>query len=251
MDNRDKLAVIILAAGRGKRMKSPLQKVLHRVAGKTMVRRVVETARTLEPEKILVIVGHQAENVRRELAGCGVCFVEQGAPLGTGHAVAQTAGLLRDYRHDILVMCGDTPLMRPETLAGLRAAHHESGAAATVMTTELHCPAGYGRIRRNGAGEVESIIEESDAGPEEKMIREINSGVYLFHAPKLFDNLQRVRPDNAKGEYYLTDIIRILRSRGEPVAAFRAAQPNEVLGINTPGELAHAAEILKTGPGHG
>lgn len=239
----EKTTVVILAAGRGTRMKSPLQKVLHPVGGRAMITHTVDAAHALHPEKVIVVVGHQREEVGAALAGRKVTLAVQDQPRGTGDAVARTAPLLRDYAHEVLIMCGDTPLLRPATLRALLAAHRAAGAAATVMTTRLTEPAGYGRISRNGRGDLERIIEESDADPAQRRIDEVNSGVYVFAAGRLFDCLEKIRPDNAKGEYYLTDVIGILRDAGERVAAFRAEQPEEVLGINTREELARADRL--------
>ena len=240
----DNFCVVILAAGKGARMKSSVQKVLHTIFGKPMISHIVEIVQGLNPDKILVVVGHQKEAVKKNLAGNGVEFAEQPKPLGTGDAVKQTQKILKDYRGDILVLCGDTPLLQTKTLKSLLKLHRRKQPAATILTALLEKPFGYGRIKRNGNGEVEAIVEEIDARPAEKKIKEINSGVYLFSAPKLFRSLSLVKPDNVKGEYYLTDAIRILRSSGERIGAHLAEEPEEVLGVNTPADLKIAQRIL-------
>ena len=225
-------------------MKSSVQKVLHTIFGKSIISHILEIVQSLDPDKTLVVVGHQKEAVKKNLTGNGVEFVEQLKPLGTGDAVKQTGKILKDYRGDVLVLCGDTPLLQTKTLKSLLKLHRQKKPAATILTALLKNPFGYGRIKRNSAGEVEAIVEEADARPEERRIKEINSGVYLFSAPKLFRNLSRVKPDNVKGEYYLTDAIRILRDSGERIAACLAKEPEEVLGVNTPEDLKIAQRIL-------
>lgn len=242
----DNLCVVILAAGKGTRMKSSVQKVLHTIFGKSMISHIVEIVQGLDPDKILVVIGHQKEAVKKNLTRNGVEFVEQLKPLGTGDAVKQTGKILKDYRGNILILCGDTPLLQTKTLKSLLELHQQKQPAVTILTALLKNPFGYGRIKRNGTGEVEAIVEEVDARPEERRIKEINSGVYLFSAPKLFRSLSLIKPDNVKGEYYLTDAIRILRDRGERVAACIVKEPEEVLGVNTPADLEIARQILIT-----
>jgi UDP-N-acetylglucosamine diphosphorylase/glucosamine-1-phosphate N-acetyltransferase len=225
-------------------MKSSVQKVLHTIFGKSMIYHIVEIVQNLNPDKILVVVGHQKEAVKKELARPGVVFVEQLKPLGTGDAVKQTEKILKNYRGNILILCGDTPLLQTKTLNSLLKLHRQKKPAVTILTALLKNPFGYGRIKRNGADEVAAIVEEADARPEERRIKEINSGVYLFSAPKLFRSLSRLKPDNVKGEYYLTDAIRILRNSGEHVAACLVKKPEEVLGVNTPADLEIARQTL-------
>jgi len=237
-------SVVILAAGKGARMKSSVQKVLHTIFGKSMISHIVEIVQSLDPDKILVVVGHQKEAVKKNLTRNGVEFVEQLKPLGTGDAVKQTEKILKNYQGDILILCGDTPLLQAKTLKSLLKLHRRKQTAVTILTARLKNPFGYGRIKRNNTGEVEAIVEETDARPEERRIKEINSGVYLFSAPKLFRSLSLVKPDNVKGEYYLTDAIRILRDSGERIAACLAKEPEEALGVNTPADLEIAQQIL-------
>ena len=225
-------------------MQSSVQKVLHTIFGKSMISHIVEVVQGLNPDKILVVVGHQGEAVKKNLTGNNVEFVEQLKPLGTGDAIKQTRGALKDYRGDILILCGDTPLLQSKTLKSFLELHRQKQPAVTILTTFLKNPFGYGRIKRNGTGEVEASVEEADARPEEKQIKEINSGVYLFSAPKLFRSLSLVKPNNVKGEYYLTDAIRILRNSGERIGACLAEKSEEVMGVNTPFELKIAQQIL-------
>ncbi|HNQ35794.1 MAG TPA: NTP transferase domain-containing protein [bacterium] len=238
------LCVIILAAGKGTRMKSDLQKVLHQLLGKPMIHHLVEEVRRLEPVKVLVVVGHQKEEVMQRLEGLPVEFVEQTEMRGTGDAVRRAVERLPGYAGEILVLCGDSPLLRSETLLKLLELHRREGPAATLLTARLENPTGYGRIKRNGTGLVEAIVEQADATDEERRITEVNSGVYVFAAPRLFETLPGLRPDNAKGEYYLTDVIKFLRTAGERVAAQVVADPSEILGVNTPEELERARQIL-------
>ena len=237
-------SVVILAAGKGTRMKSSVQKVLHTIFGKSMISHIVEITQSLNPDKTLVVVGHQKEAVKKNLTRNGVEFVEQLKPLGTGDAVKQTGKILKDYRGNVLILCGDTPLLQAKTLKSLLKLHRQKQPAVTILTALLKNPFGYGRIKRNGTGEIEAIVEEADAQPAEKRIKEVNSGVYLFSAPKLFRSLSLVKPNNVKGEYYLTDAIRILRNSGERIAACIAKEPEEVLGVNTPADLEIARHIL-------
>ncbi len=209
-----------------------------------MVAHIVGVAQRLRPDKVLVVVGHQKERVKRELATNNVEFVEQTVPLGTGDAVRRTEKILKGFKGDLLILCGDTPLLRPETLQNLVALHRKEAPAATILTAFLKDPTGYGRIKRNGSGEVLAIVEEADATPEERLIKEVNSGVYLFSAPQLFSVLAEIKPDNAKGEYYLTDAIHILRKRGQRVVAWATGEPKEILGVNSPEELEIAQKIL-------
>jgi len=239
------LRVIILAAGKGTRMKSRLPKVLHRVFGAPMVYYVIRAAETLSPEEIVLIVGYRKEQVTRAVSGQNVFFVEQAEPRGTGDAVNRVRPRFDGYAGDVLVMCGDVPLVRSETLRRLLDVHRADQPAVTVLTAVLENPHGYGRIMRNGSGLLENIVEEADANEAQRATREVNSGVYIFHGPKLFDALAEIRPDNAKGEYYLTDAVRILRARGERVAARDFGSPEEIAGVNTREELRKARAVLK------
>ena len=239
-------AAVVLAAGLGTRMRSRQAKVLHRVGGKSLIEWVASTATgLLAAEKVFLVVGHQAEQVRRTLDRAGVRFLHQEQQLGTGHAVLIGREELSAAAPRLLVLYGDTPLVRSETLAELMRRHMEAGAAATVLTTRLDDPTGYGRIVRGASGDVEAIVEEKAATPAQKAISEINSGIYCFETGPLFEHLARVRPDNPPGEYYLTDVIGALVAGGLPVATSTLDDAAEVLGINTRVDLAQVDEILR------
>lgn len=234
--------VLILAAGKSTRMKSDTPKVLHKVAGVHVLRWVLEQAATLQPSKTVVIVGHGAERVRKAATDWpGIEFATQEPQLGTGHAVMQARKQLEGHQGEVCVLCGDVPLIRPDTLAGLRNAHN--GATATVLTTELADPTGYGRIVRDTGGNVGAIVEHRDLTKGQERIREINSGTYFFDAQALLACLDKLKADNAQKEYYLTDVIRLLAESGKRVTAHLCADPREVLGINTRKDLA-ACDVI-------
>ena len=238
------LAIIILAAGKGTRMKSDLPKVLHVLGGRPMIAYVLDAARSLEPDRLVVVVGHRAEEVRQRLDGEDMVWVVQEPQLGTGHAVLQTAGPLRGFDGNVVVLSGDAPLVRASTLERLSLEHRRAGAAATVLTATAADPYSYGRIVRGSAGEFLRIVEERDASESERRIREVNSGIYCFASMPLFRALGEVRADNSKAEYYLTDVIAILKSQDGIVQAVDLADFQEIRGINTADELAQAESRL-------
>ncbi|NTU96427.1 MAG: NTP transferase domain-containing protein [Chlorobiaceae bacterium] len=239
------LAVIIMAAGKGTRMKSDLPKVLHQANGRPLVDYVIDTALALEPWKTILVVGHLAELVRQATVQYTVTTVLQEPQLGTGHAVMQAEHELRDFHGDVLILSGDAPLVRTETLHELIALHRTRKAAATVLTAELADPTGYGRIvRKKDDGNVLGIVEQKDGSEEELQIREINSGVYVFDARMLFRALDQVNTNNAQNEYYLTDVFGICFRKGLKVCAFKTGNPEEILGINTPDQLREAEREL-------
>lgn len=237
------IAVIVLAAGEGTRMKSTTPKVLHAIGGRPMLHYVVEAARALEPKKTVVVVGHRAKEVMSAVEG--VEFALQEEQLGTGHAVMASRPMLSGFGGSLVVLSGDTPLIRPETLSGLIDTHHAAGAAASILTARLDDPTGYGRIVRAADGSVAAIVEEKDATEEQKKIDETNSGIYCFDAHKLFAALERVDTDNEQKEYYLTDVIRILREQGATVAARTAGDPDEIAGVNSRVQLAQADKVMR------
>jgi bifunctional UDP-N-acetylglucosamine pyrophosphorylase/glucosamine-1-phosphate N-acetyltransferase len=237
---------IILAAGVGKRMGSDLPKVLHPVLGRPMLEHVLEAVRHAGVGRSIVVIGHQADRVRAAVAGSDVEFVLQAQQLGTGHAVLQAQPLLSGVAGVALVLCGDTPLLTPETLTALLDAHRAASASATVLSALVEDPTGYGRIVRGAGGAVERIVEHKDASENEQRIREINSGLFAFALPELFTALAEVKADNAQGEYYLTDTLAILLRQGRRVAAHRCPDPREVLGVNTPAQLHEVESIMKT-----
>ena len=238
------LITLVLAAGKGTRMHSDRAKVLHRINGRPMIHYVLDTARALRPRRIIVIVGHQAGAVRRELSGLPVEFAVQEEQLGTGHAVRQAEPLLAGESGVVLVVAGDTPLIRPSTLSSLIHAHRRDGAAASVLTARVDDPTGLGRILRDGAGRIDRIVEEKDATEEQRTIKEINTSTYCFEPALLMRALDRLTPENRQGEYYLTDTIGILRREGRRIADAPAGMQEEALGINTPEQLSAAETWL-------
>ncbi len=237
--------VVILAAGKGTRMKSDRPKVLHPVAGIPLIEHVLRLAASLDPSSVTVIVGHHAGDVQRALATRpGLRFALQEPQLGTGHAVLQAEPMLRDARGTVVLLSGDVPLLRAGTVAALIRVHEDRGAAATVVTAEVDEPDGYGRIVRE-AGRIVAIVEDKDATAAQRAIREINSGIYAFALDGLFDALRAVGSANAQGEYYLPDLVKIYTARGRTVETSPVADAREILGVNSRKELAELADILK------
>lgn len=237
------LAVIILAAGEGTRMKSERPKVLHEICGAPMIHFVIKAARELDPNRIIAVVGHKAEAVKAEIKG--IEFVLQEEQLGTGHAIAQAEEALAGFDGTVMVLSGDTPLVRAETLAEFYRNHESKGAAASLLTARVDNPKGYGRIIRAEDGTVNAIVEEKDATSEERAIDEVNSGTYCFNAPKLFAALTKIDPANAQGEYYLTDVIKIFSATGEKIVASLAEDADELMGINNRAQLAVADRVMR------
>ena len=234
------LAVVILAAGKGKRMDSELPKVLHPLAGKPLIDHVLSAADDLCPDKTVIVIGHKREQIQAHLAGRNFQFAVQDPPLGTGHAVMQAEPILKGLDGDVLVLSGDVPLLQGATLARLFKVHQQKQNAATVLSCTIENPTGYGRIVRNQKGAFKAIVEEKEASPDIKQIKEINSGIYAFDSVSLFEYLRHVTPDNRKGEYYLTDVIGIMVEAKKPVEAHAIADFREVRGINTLQELQEA-----------
>lgn len=238
------MAAIILAAGKGKRMKSKLPKVLHPVAGMPMLFYLVDLVERLEIGKVFTIVGHQAERVEASLSGRQVKCLLQEPPLGTGHAVLQAKEVLKNFEGAVLILSGDTPLLRDETIQRLSEAHRTEGATVALLTARLAAPFGYGRIIRKNGGTLDRIVEEKDASPDERLINEVNTGVYIIKAPFLFEALGKIKPDNQQQEYYLTDVIRIAVQQGERLATAEV-DFDEVIGINSRAEIAAAEAALR------
>jgi bifunctional UDP-N-acetylglucosamine pyrophosphorylase/glucosamine-1-phosphate N-acetyltransferase len=240
------LHVVILAAGQGTRMKSKIPKVLHAIGGRPLIDHVLLTATSLSPVSITLVVGAGAKAVRKHLEGWkpSLRFVHQEPQLGTGHALAQVEPLFRDVSGILVLLSGDVPLLSGDTLGRLIDTHCGSRAAATVLTAVVDRPNGYGRIVRT-RGKIARIVEERDATPPERRIKEINSGIYAFDLPPLFPALHEIASANAQGEYYLTDVVSAYRTRGLTVEALAVDDPEEVRGINTRVELADAGKLLR------
>ena len=225
-------------------MKSDLPKVLHKLGGKPMVEYVVNTAEEIGSERILLVVGHRWEQANEALKHLPVEFVVQKEQLGTGHAVLQTEKLLSDFEGDVLVLSGDVPLLRADTLIGLLGEHRKRKASATVLTAILDDPTGYGRVVRDERGSVQEIVEEKDADADQRKIREVNTGTFCFDRPSLFSVLGKLTNDNKQGEYYLTDTLKLLREGKSPVCGVVVADPKETLGINSQEELKEMERLL-------
>ena len=238
----ENLQALILAAGKGTRMKSRKAKVLHRVGGSALIEHVFRAAQSVS-DRVLVVVGHQAERVTPLLPDA--VFVDQKQQLGTGHAVLSARETLRGFSGDLLVLPGDVPLVGGDTLEHFVHFHRNGGYSASVLTADIANPFGYGRIVRRNDNEVDSIVEHRDASPEVLQIPEINSSIYVFKTPELFAALAHVGNRNSQSEYYLTDVIGILTKEKEKVGAWKTANPVEILGINTRQELAAIDQFLR------
>lgn len=238
------LAVIILAAGKGTRMKSDLPKVFHEILGEPMLSYVLKAVKELKPAKTLLVVGHQRALLMDYYKDWPVKFVVQDPQLGTGHAVMQAKDELADFEGTVLVLAGDVPLLSVQTLRKLINVHHKTKAAATDLTAILADAGSYGRIVRSKDGKIERIVEKKDATPEELKITEINTGTFCFEKKALFEALAEVKAENAQQEYYLTDTLEILKRKGLPIHAVVADDPSEIEGINTKDQLDAVEKIL-------
>ncbi|WP_028390520.1 bifunctional UDP-N-acetylglucosamine diphosphorylase/glucosamine-1-phosphate N-acetyltransferase GlmU [Bacillus cihuensis] len=235
---------VILAAGQGTRMKSKLYKVLHPVCGKPMVQHVVDQVSQLQIEEIVTVTGHGAEKVQEQL-GSACVYALQAEQLGTAHAVMQADHMLGEKDGTTIVVCGDTPLIKADTMEALMKIHEETNAKASILTALATNPDGYGRIIRNEAGLVEKIVEHKDANDLERNVKEINTGTYCFDNKALFTALQKVSNDNSQGEYYLPDVIEILKSQGEVVTAYQTEDFNETMGVNDRVALSQAEKLMR------
>jgi len=238
------LAIVVLAAGKGTRMKSDLVKVLHPVAGTPMLSFTLELARRLHPERLVVVVGFQRDLVRQRFSAPDLLFVGQEEQLGTGHAVAVAGQAFKDYQGKVLILCADVPLLTEGTVRKFLQSHGDCRATLSVLTASPENPRGYGRIIRGEAGELLRIVEDKDLQAGEDKIREVNTGIYCVEAEFLFSALLSLSTQNAQGEYYLTDIVGKARSQGKKAYAFLAEDSREVMGINTRLDLARANQIL-------
>lgn len=237
------LVTVILAAGAGTRMKSAKAKVAHEVCGKPMLNWVMDAADGAGSSQTIVVVGHQAEQVRA-LTQADTFTVTQEQQLGTGHAVQMAQPLLEDLNGSVMVLCGDTPLITPETLEAAVAAHRDSGNDVTVITAEVPDPTGYGRILRDAAGHITAIVEQKDATQEQRAVREINSGMFIFEVHALLGALNGLSNNNNQNEYYLTDTIALIREDNGRAGAFLISDPLEIMGVNDRSQLAEAEAIL-------
>ncbi|MEE9275064.1 MAG: NTP transferase domain-containing protein [bacterium] len=244
------LAAAVLAAGKGKRMASPLAKVLHRVGGRPLIRHVVDAARAAGASPLSIVVGHQAGAVRAVFAGDAedLRFPLQAEQLGTGHATSAALSALEETEGDLLLLCGDVPLLRAETLRDLVRRHRAAGAAATLLSMVLEDPSGYGRVVREGGegkegGPMSGVVEDKDASPAQRAIREVNSGAYVFDLAFLARVLPRLEAENVQGEYHLTDVISMAFEEGRRALALPVPDPEEVMGVNTPEDLALAEAV--------
>ena len=239
-------AVIILAAGLGKRMQSDKAKVLHEILGKPMILHVVEAAFELAGDRIVVVVGHQAEAVRQIVSErFRVRFAVQERQIGTAHAVQCAVTFLHEDAGQVIVLCGDVPLVRPQTLKRFLEHHHAGGFDVSVLAVKIDRPKGYGRILRDAKGNLEAIVEEADATEDQKKIDVVNSGIYCVERGFLLNALRLIQPDNAQGEFYFTDIISIGRAGSRLVGAFLGDDFNEVLGVNTPEDLKRLETMMR------
>ncbi|MED1542985.1 bifunctional UDP-N-acetylglucosamine diphosphorylase/glucosamine-1-phosphate N-acetyltransferase GlmU [Bacillus inaquosorum] len=240
----DKRFAVVLAAGQGTRMKSKLYKVLHPVCGKPMVEHVVDEALKLSLSKLVTIVGHGAEEVKKQLSDKSE-YALQAEQLGTAHAVKQAQPFLADEKGVTIVICGDTPLLTAETMEQMLKEHTQREAKVTILTAVAEDPTGYGRIIRGENGAVQKIVEHKDASEEERLVTEINTGTYCFDNEALFRAIDQVSNDNAQGEYYLPDVIEILKNEGETVAAYQTGNFQETLGVNDRVALSQAEQFMK------
>lgn len=238
-------SVIILAAGKGTRMRSDRAKVLHRAGGRSLIEQVVRAGQALKPAQLVVVVGHQAEDVGAIATGLGAQTVLQQPQRGTGHALQVARRAIRKSAKFALVVPGDAPLLRTQTLAALLDTHRRGEAAATILTAELADPAGYGRIVRDSEGRVQAIVEDRSATPEQRALNEVNSSMYCFTLEKLWPCLAALRPNNVHRELYLTEAIGLLRQRNERVLAQIAPDAHEILGCNTRAQLADADRVFR------
>ncbi len=242
----DDLSAIVLAAGKGTRMKSDLPKCFHKLAGKPLLEHVLLTLQKMEVSNIFVVVGHEKQVIEKYFKDWPVTFIHQKEQLGTGHAVLVCEEeFKKKMNKNVLILAGDVPLLKSKTLNSLVDFHVKNNSAATDLTADLPDAGNYGRVIRDNKGKIIKIVEKKDANSKELGIKEINTGTFCFDSKKLFEALRQVRADNAQGEYYLTDTIEILKGVGDPVFAFKAADYKETLGVNTPFDLAKLEDLFQ------
>ena len=240
------LHVVILAAGKGTRMKSDLPKVLHRIAGRTLIEHVLRTAGDLHPASTVLVVGHGGDAVRTALAARGdLSYAVQSPQLGTGHALLQAEAALQGKTGSILLLYADVPMLQPATLSRLVETHRNAHAAATVLTAEIEDPYGYGRIVRDDRGRISAIVEERDASADVRAIREVNSGIYVFELTGLFEALHAIASDNAQGEYYLTDVVAMYHQQKRKIETLCLEHADELRGVNSRVDLADLSRLMR------
>jgi bifunctional UDP-N-acetylglucosamine pyrophosphorylase/glucosamine-1-phosphate N-acetyltransferase len=236
------IGVILLAAGQGTRMKSDLPKVLHSLGGKPLFLHALGTARQLKPARVAVVVGHGGEAVRQACTGEDVIWVVQEKQLGTGHAVRCAEAIFHNFSGSVVILSGDVPLISEHTLRVMIAQHYNQDAALTLLTADLAVPRGYGRILKDGRGEITGVVEEKDATEVQKEITEVNAGAYVASPQFLFTALASVSNRNQQGEYYLPDVVSVGLDQGQKVASVKVEDAREILGVNTREELAYYAQ---------
>jgi len=239
------LGVILLAAGQGTRMKSALPKVLHPIAGRPLFLHALAVAQRLLPARVAIVIGHGAEAVRHAYDGVAVAWAIQEKQLGTGHAVLCAKDVFNGFAGEVLILSGDVPLIKEETLRAMVAQHRRGQAVVTLLTAALERPQGYGRVLRDGSGKVTGIVEEKDASDDQRRIHEVNAGVYVASSAFLFAALSAVNNDNRQGEYYLPDIVAIGLAQGKAIETVQVADAREMMGVNTREELAFMENSLR------
>jgi bifunctional UDP-N-acetylglucosamine pyrophosphorylase/glucosamine-1-phosphate N-acetyltransferase len=245
MSNQRKLATVIMAAGKGTRMKSDLPKVLHQVDEKPMLIHVIDLVRQLKSDRIIVILGYNKELVINVIKSENVEYVIQEPQLGTGHAVQQTKSLLKEFPGDVLVLSGDVPLLRKSTIDKMLKIHRRADNGATVLTAIFNNPHGYGRVIRTNNNTLDYIIEDKDCSDEQRRIKEINAGIYIFKANELFPALNKIKNDNQQNEYYLPDALKYIAKAKQSIALHITAEPIEISGVNTVEQLRDLNLIYK------
>lgn len=246
MDAKKEAVAVVLAAGKGTRMKTELPKVAVSLNGKPLLNHVIDNLHSGGVDRIVIVVGYKKEEVQSLCEGVpGISFAEQKEQLGTAHAVLSAEDLVKDYVGPILVACGDVPMITGETFRSLVSTHRQNGFAATLLSAKVQNPTGYGRIVRNSQGEVIAIVEEKDASEEQKKIDEINTGTYVFDSEGLFDSLKRIGNSNAQGEYYLPDLVELYKKEGKKLGAVILKNSGESQGVNSPDDLNNLTAILR------
>ena len=232
----NKLAIIIMAAGKGTRMNTELPKVLHKLNNKTMIEHVIDTTLKINPEKIIVVVGYKSELIKKQLNDYDIEYAEQLEQLGTGHAIMQCQNILNDFKGDTLILSGDVPLITKKTLSNLYKKHIEYKSKGTVLSATINNPNGYGRVLRDGNSFI-SIVEEKDANKQQKEINEINTGIYIFNNQILFSNINQINNHNNQSEYYLPDVLPIILKNKHKITVCKTSNELEIKGINTTQQL--------------